>query len=212
MVFQHFRKIDFLQINKSFEWPENERENYRKILDLILDNIDKENITNMEQAIRVLQKFTMFFDFWLVVYVTAKVTKPKLVLETGVSEGYSTYAILRALQGELYSIDVNPNAGWLVSNKKNWHLIVGRTENELRLCLEKINEVDFVCHDSAHNMKIQFEEYKIMWSHLVSGGVLISDDLTHAFKKFTDKKKDEIKETFVIGKKSNRLIGIIIKK
>jgi hypothetical protein len=191
---------------------DDEKEEYRKILDTILNCVNKENFQNIPEAIKVLQKHPKFFDFWLVVYVICKISQPKIVLETGVDEGYSTYAILKNLIGKLYSIDNNPNSGWLINNNNNWDLVIGRTENELYPLLEKIKKFDLICHDSAHNNKNQYDEYKIMWPYLKNEGIFISDDLTDAFEKFTKEMRKEIKDIFIIGNKPSRLIGIIVKK
>jgi len=133
------------------------------------------------------------------------------VVETGVAQGVSSYAILKALEmnggGKLISIDLpnrNPDGyvykdgthdpvytpsslspGWLVPEelRKFWDFRLGRSQD----LLPKIEgNIDLFYHDSEHsydNMMFEFE-----WAHgrLHEDGILASDDIrwNRAFDEF----------------------------
>jgi len=135
-------------------------------------------------------------------YVMARVTRPQIVVETGVANGWSTSFILKALErndaGRLYSIDI-PNAagallpegkttGWVVPNalKTRWDFIPGDTRVELPRLLLRLQTIDFFFHDSDHSYEMMTFEFRTAWPHLRPGGLLISDDIrdNNAFNDF----------------------------
>jgi len=142
-------------------------------------------------------------------------TRPQVVVETGVCNGVSTALILQALEinnaGVLYSIDYpeyiegqrdeyiwSGKGGAAIPQgkapgsfipeplKKRWHLILGKTTDELRPLLESLKPIDLFIHDSEHSYECMMFEYVIAWRHLSKKGVLASNDISwnHAFFHF----------------------------
>lgn len=75
-----------------------------------------------------------------VIYCIIRKMKPKIVVESGVANGVSTFFILNAIikngVGKLYSVDINENVGALLSDyeRKIWNLIIVKPK---RKCLDK---------------------------------------------------------------------------
>jgi predicted O-methyltransferase YrrM len=122
-------------------------------------------------------------------YCLVRLTKPKIVVETGVQNGISSTLILEALrdnkQGTLHSIEIleklprwlDRPVGWIVPEhlREHWKLQIGSSLELLPILFEKVN-TDFFLHDSLHTYDHMMAEYKIAWPHLSSGGLLVSDD------------------------------------
>ncbi|MEM3662695.1 MAG: class I SAM-dependent methyltransferase [Sulfolobales archaeon] len=148
-----------------------------------------------------------------ILYAIVRLTKPYLVVETGVQCGISSAFILKALEknggeGMLYSIDlpdenilktIPPDnrgyqeSGWLVPRelRYKWKLILGRSQEKLVPLLEQLGEIDIFIHDSEHSYENIMWEYTIAWTYLKPGGILLSDDvnLNNAFYDFAKKEK-----------------------
>lgn len=142
----------------------------------------------------------------LLYYIVRK-TKPKTVVETGISKGVSTFFILNALRknkaGKLYSFDILPNAGCLLSSneRKNWHFVVldkRNTRMEFHKAIEGIGNIDIFLHDSDHSYKNQFFEYSTVFPKIVDGGFLLSDnvDFSYAFLDFA--RINKLKQYYLI--------------
>jgi len=139
-------------------------------------------------------------------YAIGRLSKPNIVVETGVAQGASSSCILQALedngQGELYSIDLPPTenrledgwgyyilnqeVGWIIPShlKHRWHLILGDAREELSPLLHRLGCVDIFIHDSLHTFQHQYFEYSTAWPFIRNGGVLLSHDAALAFKQF----------------------------
>ena len=125
-------------------------------------------------------------------YSFVRLTKPSIVVETGVARGVTTAYILKALDmngfGHLYSIELPilmPKAwkeiGGVVpdSLKQRWTLTFGPGTYEMKKLQEKIDEIDMFVHDSEHTYSNQLAEFKIAWSWLKKHGLIISDDINN---------------------------------
>jgi predicted O-methyltransferase YrrM len=140
-------------------------------------------------------------------YAVLRSLRPKLAVETGVANGFSTAFTLLALQangdGQLYSIDLprevgreyapgtfyegrgragippGTEPGWLIPEalKERWALVVGRSQDELPTLLERLETIDFFMHDSEHSFDCMWFEFTHAWPALRRGGVLLSDDV-----------------------------------
>jgi hypothetical protein len=140
-------------------------------------------------------------------YSILRTIKPRVAVETGVANGFSTAFSLLALQrngtGELYSIDLprevgreygegafyqgtgrtgfppGREPGWLIPNelREPWTLILGRSQEELPKLLERVGTIDTFMHDSEHSFDCMWFEYNEAWPALREGGALISDDV-----------------------------------
>lgn len=139
-------------------------------------------------------------------YIICRLEKPKVVVETGVKDGYSSSFILFALKmnqiGKLYSIDL-PNqpgqelegdktTGWLVPGnlQSRWQLIFGSSKKKLPQLLTRLKQIDIFFHDSDHRYTNMMFEFNIAWECLRPGGYLLSDDITEnkAFADFIESK------------------------
>jgi predicted O-methyltransferase YrrM len=140
-------------------------------------------------------------------YAVVRSLRPKVAVETGVANGFSTAFLLQALtangDGHLHSIDLprevgraydpgtfyegegragipaGSEPGWLIPDelRHRWTLLLGRSQDELPPLLGRLGEVDFFMHDSEHSFDCMWFEFNAAWPRLRDGGVLVSDDV-----------------------------------
>ena len=167
---------------------------------------DKIDLLNNE----IMKKQDKNNVYCMSLYFLIRESKPETVIETGVHRGVSSLFILQALhdnnKGKLFSIDL-PQAEYItdsnVSTKSilptkkigicvpkylqnRWNLILGDSKNELPKILKKIKQLDVFLHDSKHTYEHMTWEFKTIWPHLNSNGILVSDDTNwnESFKDF----------------------------
>lgn len=135
-------------------------------------------------------------------YVICRALKPRVVVETGVGSGVTTAFILQALaangEGHLWSIDLPPIgaeefAGSFVPQhlRNRWTLLRGRSRTLLPRLLVDLPCPDLFLHDSLHTTRNMTFEFHAAWEKMVSGGVLLSDDIhmSEAFARFITAKQ-----------------------
>ena len=145
-----------------------------------------------------------------VYYTSARLMRPRTIVETGVQAGISSAFLLQALEknksGMLYSIDLpdediltmipsrdrcGMSSGWLVpkSLRNRWKLMLGKSQDKLEPLLDELGEVDLFLHDSDHTYENMIYEFEVAWNHLNPNGLLLSDDVwfNHAFNDFAKK-------------------------
>jgi predicted O-methyltransferase YrrM len=140
-------------------------------------------------------------------YAVFRQLRPRIAVETGVANGFSTAFLLQALHangdGHLHSIDLprevgreyeegtfyegegragippGSEPGWLIPDelRGRWTLLLGRSQEELPPLLERLGTIDFFMHDSEHSFDCMWFEFGAAWPHLRDGGVLVSDDV-----------------------------------
>jgi len=137
-------------------------------------------------------------------YLMARVVRPRIIVETGVSSGYSARFLLEALErngeGHLHSIGLprlamDPSQagrfdggiavtdrpiGWLVPERlrSRWTIHVGRSDDLLEPLLQGLPEpLGMFLHDSLHQYATMAFEYRTAWAHLAAGGLLASHDI-----------------------------------
>ena len=136
-------------------------------------------------------------------YLIVRFQRPEVVVETGVFDGISSAMILKAFadngRGRLYSIDLparnsiegstdrmvegtlpkDCDPGWLVPGylRDRYDLTFGDARVELPRLLQRIGEVDIFLHDSLHTFEHMEWEFKTVWPHLRSSGILLADDI-----------------------------------
>jgi len=115
------------------------------------------------------EEMPLSFEEAMACYLTVRLMKPKIVVETGVSAGRSSAFILQALEdnnyGYLYSIDPDPNAGFAIPDvlKKRWFFIPKKSSEALPSLLERLNKVDMFLHDSLHTYENMMYEFETVW-------------------------------------------------
>jgi predicted O-methyltransferase YrrM len=147
------------------------------------------------------------YDEGLRLYRLLRDVRPRVAVETGVCNGVSTAFLLLALEdngeGELHSIDLPEVAGeeykqgtfwdgkggavippgkepgWMVPPelRDRWHLVLGRSQEELPPLLDRLGAIDFFMHDSEHSYECMSFEFRAAWDALREGGVLVADDV-----------------------------------
>lgn len=143
-------------------------------------------------------------------YVIVRAQRPRTLVETGVSSGYSSRLVLEALRcnarGHLHSIGVDQlgfrtaapsgserlegrHAGWMVPEELRplWSLHVGRSRDVLPSLWKELvpGELDLFVHDSLHEYATMRFEYEEGWRHLAPEGLLLSHDI-HSTRAWTD--------------------------
>jgi predicted O-methyltransferase YrrM len=133
----------------------------------------------------------------LLIRAVVRLTRPAIVVETGVAQGLTTAVILQAMAenggGRLYSVDVPPPiadegyVGSLVPDRLRvrWTLRTGLSRVRLPPLLAELGTIDLFLHDAEHKYDSQIEEYEQAWPRLRAGGYLVTDDVdTPAFMDF----------------------------
>jgi len=146
-------------------------------------------------------------------YYATRLERPRIVVETGVFDGFSSAFILKALSdnghGRLCSIDLPARAatrastdkmafdalppgcepGWLVPRglRDRWSLRLGTSRSVLAPWLAELAPIDLFFHDSQHTYANMSWEYGTAWPALAEGGLLLSDDVfwSSAFRRFS---------------------------
>lgn len=135
--------------------------------------------------------FTLNSDLTLArcLYLLCRALTPGLVVETGVANGLSSAYILQALavngSGVLHSIDLPlpsessaQQIGALVPQelRGRWRLHLGSSRRLLPKII-RAHHIDVFVHDSLHTYRNMSREFGVVWPHLRTGGVLVSDDI-----------------------------------
>jgi Methyltransferase domain len=134
-------------------------------------------------------------------YVLVRALRPKRLIETGISSGYSARLILEAIErngdGHLTSIGIDVfgrtpqpgeaaspletrRIGWLVPDrlKGAWTLRVGTSEEHLpELVAGGRRDLDVFLHDSLHQYATMRWEYATAFPALSDGALLASHDI-----------------------------------
>src|SRR5215467_7589649 len=127
--------------------------------------------------------------------------RPVRIVETGVARGFTSRAILEALQqngaGHLWSIDLPPalkpelhgQVGAAVPDRlrHRWSYIKGSSVQRLPGLLSQLGQIDLFVHDSRHTERNVRFELDRAWAALRPGGVLVVDDVdaNWGFRSFT---------------------------
>jgi predicted O-methyltransferase YrrM len=152
----------------------------------------------------------------IIPYYLVRLHKPRIVVETGVWSGKSSWSILQALNdnqdGKLFSVDIGVKVfgsnrlpvseiGGFVPNalRDRWDLIIGDSKLELPKLLNAIGSIDMFQHDSDHSYEYMQFEYRTALKALHVGGIISSDDVNQnsAFDEITNL----LSESHVIGER-----------
>jgi len=156
-------------------------------------------------------------QLFILLYSLIKANNSKLIIETGVANGITTNAIMKALEesgvgGELHSFDVLPetNKAYLGDGNWNFHLVNGKSaHNQIKSVVNSLPKVDIWIHDSNHGYRWQKFEYLLALSVLNKNGILISDDID-ASPAWGELAKTHFRKSYIIFD-SRKFIGIAFK-
>jgi hypothetical protein len=114
------------------------------------------------------------FGYRLAWYAAARLTAPRLVVETGIHDGLGSAVLLRALErnaeegspGELISFDVVPGGGWLVpdSLRARWTPVWEATETALEPALAD-REVELFLYDGLGTREHELHDLSAVLGH-----------------------------------------------
>jgi len=123
-------------------------------------------------------------------YVTARILRPNIVLETGVCYGVTSAFLLAALEkncsGSLCSVDLPPLGqcarqfvGCLVpeSIRHRWHLHRGTSRALLAPICKEAQQIDLFVHDSLHTYSNMRSEFALVRPFLGPQAAVIADDI-----------------------------------
>lgn len=163
-------------------------------------------------------------------YALVRKLGPRVAVETGVCNGFSTAFLLLGLArnggGELHSIDLpevvgsdyepgtfwdgkqgaaippGKEPGWMIPAplRERWSLTVGRSQDELPPLLERLGAIDLFVHDSEHSYECMDFEFRAAWPALREGGALVADDWNWN-EAFAELARDVDRRPIMLGKK-----------
>lgn len=194
----------------------NKLEEYKIKVNYEIDNLTEDRIEKIQKEFsKIDEKYSpahLGKEKGRKLYSLIREEKPELMVETGVSNGLSTFIILKALEindkGKLFSVDLpaivgsediskdrtsavivpEKRPGWIVPEelKDRWELTIGNTFYETPKILEKIGTIDIFLHDSDHSYQGMMFEFSLAWEHLKDNGLLLADniDFSNAFEDF----------------------------
>jgi predicted O-methyltransferase YrrM len=152
-----------------------------------------------------------------------RAVRPDRVLETGVAHGWSSLAILLALEslghGELVSIDMpypgmNNDAfvGIAVPPhlRSRWTLIRRPDRDVLESTVRRFGPLDLAHYDSDKSRPGRAFAYPTLWKALRPGGVLASDDIADN-SVFAEFARQVACDPIVIPKDVDNYVGILVK-
>lgn len=125
----------------------------------------------------------------LLIYSLIRIGKPKIIVETGVANGVSTFLILNAIKknglGHLISFDVSKKAGILLSemDRTGWEFVQLRRHYKAEFSekISKLPLIDFFLHDSDHSYRWQKFEYATVFQRLSEKSIFVSDDIDSSY-------------------------------
>lgn len=132
-------------------------------------------------------------------YCLTRLTRPRLVIETGTHDGLGSCLFARALQrnhdeghaGQLLSFDIDPGTGWLLPQPllPFVRLVRGDIRQTLLAQLREAGpqSVDLFLHDSDHRYEHEVFEIEATQPFLSPTGILLSDNAhdTSALRDFS---------------------------
>lgn len=145
------------------------------------------------------------------------------ILETGVASGWSTLAILLAINNDskkkLVSLDIPypyKNSSHYIANAvpeylKNhqWSLKIGIDIDTLQKMYSENLKFDLVHYDSDKSYYGRYWFYKSIWPHIKKNGLLISDDVKDNYAFFDFARL--INKKYYLIKNNKKYSGLIIK-
>ena len=194
-----------------------EKEFSREIIDFIAKAKDLFSTVTKTQSNITSSRWNAEEQLFILLYSLIRANKSKLIIETGVANGITTNAIMKALEesggdGELNSFDVLPETSkaYLGGGNWNFYLLKGKkVHKQINSEVSSLQNVDIWVHDSNHGYRWQKFEYLLALSVLNKNGILISDDID-ASSAWGELAKTHFRKSYIIFD-SRKFIGIALK-
>jgi hypothetical protein len=111
-------------------------------------------------------------------YSLVRATQPNHIVETGTHLGLGSCVIAAALlrngHGRLTTIDIDPEAGYLIGEP--WASVIDRRTGSSIDVLADLRDVDVFLHDSLHTHDYETKELMAVEPNLRSDAIIISDN------------------------------------
>jgi hypothetical protein len=155
-------------------------------------------------------------------YTIVKRRRPQRVVETGVAAGWSSLAILAALdengRGDLVSVDMPYPArsnehlvGCVVpANLRSRWVLVRRPDRSALPAITKRGAIGLAHYDSDKSYEGRMFAYPLLWKALEPKGMLVSDDIEDNWA-FRDFAMQVGRRPVVIEKQSGNYAGLIVR-
>jgi len=124
-------------------------------------------------------------------YALTRVTKPRVLVETGVDRGLGTAVLAAAMlrnaeegfPGMVYATDIVPSCGHLLAEPytRCCRIVLGDSVETLK---EFSEPVDVFIHDSDHRPEYEWAEFLAVEPRLHSGSIVMSDNSQQTSKMF----------------------------
>ena len=157
-------------------------------------------------------------------YFLTRYYKPKIIFETGVAAGYSSYTFLESIKknniGKLFSSDFpyfrleNPEQyiGIVVPNdlKKNWRLEILGDNKNFEKFKNEFNKIDLLFYDSDKRYSSKKKFFEKINNHINAKSIIIIDDLHNDsfFLEYVEEKK--IQKWYILESTRKHIVGLII--
>ena len=111
-------------------------------------------------------------------YSLVRAVQPDHIVETGTHLGLGSCAIAAALlrngHGRLTTIDIDPDAGYLI--EEPWASAIDRRTGNSVALLTELEDVDIFLHDSLHTYDHEIREFTAIEPNLRSNAIVLSDN------------------------------------
>jgi len=144
-----------------------------------------------------------------IVYLTVRLLKPVIAIETGTGRGFASSAILQALEdnnmGILYSIDIKHGSGDVIPQHLKHRFVqhIGSSKDMLPKLLKDLKKCNFFLHDSIHTYEYMMFEYECVYPYMNEGDILASHNVKFppkgktAFEEFARENTNNISSVFI---------------
>lgn len=155
----------------------------------------------------------------LLLYALVRSLRPRVVLETGVANGHSSFYILSALlangYGRLHSIDRSAQVGGLITDRERdmWRLHVLRKSDlkkSFLQILEALPPVDLFLHDSDHTYPWMSFELNAAMEKLTAHAALVVDDCDSCFAFIDFCERQGVRPAVLVEKR--KILGLVFTK
>lgn len=112
-------------------------------------------------------------------YALVRCLRPQHVVETGTDKGLGSVvlaaALLRNGKGRLTTIDINPNAGYLIAGRYS-SVVDFRIGDSVAVLKGLDTGIDVFLHDSDHSAEYEAAEFAAITERLEAGALIMSDN------------------------------------